>query len=502
MTRRRPPAVSLAMAMAMAMALLAALPLAGCVVGPDYREPAEPLPAAWANPPLADAGADPARIEADQAWWAAFGDPLMSALIAQSLVANPDLGRAEAAIREARAERTKAASGLFPSLDGQASYQRNRNSENFSSGGGFTSDGGSSGGFSTGAAINDRYVGRFDSSWEIDLFGKVRRGIEASRAGIGVAEATAGDVRLTLIADVARNYVELRGFQRQLAVARQQIASQQETLALTTARFGAGTGTGLDVARAETQLAATEATVPPLTTAMKERIHRLSILVGRPPGELMAMLAADQPIPVAAAIDQAGVPAELIRRRPDIRAAERQLAQATARIGVAEADQYPTLTINGSVGLGSRNLSQLFTPESLLWSVGPQLDIPVFDGFRRQAEVDVQRARTDQAAAQYRTVLLQALADVENALVAYAEEDRRRAVLARSVASAGDALNLAQELYVRGLSPFLDVLVAQRTLFQAENDLAISEAAVSTDLIGIYKALGGGWAVPAAAAAP
>jgi NodT family efflux transporter outer membrane factor (OMF) lipoprotein len=483
---------------ALPVAMVLALAASGCVVGPDYREPAAAVPDGWTNPLIVPA--DATAVAADQAWWARFADPLLTALIAEALVANPDLQRAEAAIREARAERTKAAAGLFPTLDGQASYQRNRNSENFSSGGGGSAA--ADGGFSTGTLVNDRYVGRFDSSWEIDLFGKVRRGIEATRAGIGAAEATAADVRLTLIGDVARNYVELRGFQRQIAVVRQQVASQEDTLSLTRAKFKAGTGTGLDVVRAEQQLAATAADLPPLTTELKARVHQISILVGRPPGELKDMLAPDRPIPIADAALEAGVPADLVRRRPDVRAAERQLAQATALIGVAVADRYPTLTINGSVGIGSRNLAQLFKPESLLWSVGPQLDIPVFDGFRRQAEVDVQQARTDQAAAGFRTAVLAALADVENALVAYAEEEQRRSVLARSVDSARDALNLAQELYIRGLSPFLDVLVAQRTLFQAENALAVSESAVSTDLIAIYKALAGGWAVPAAAAAP
>ena len=201
------------------------------------------------------------------------------------------------------------------------------------------------------------------------------------------------------------------------------------------------------------------------------------------------------PIPVSAEALRLGIPADLIRRRPDIRNAERQLAQATANIGVAVADRYPTLTLNGTIGIGSRNLANLAQPDSLIWSVGPQLDIPVLDGGRRRAEVDVQQARADQADAAYQNTVLTALEEVENALAAYAEEVRRQAALARSVQTSRDALALATELWVRGLTPFLDVLVAQRTLFVAETSLAVSEATLTTDLVALYQAIGGGWDV-------
>jgi outer membrane protein, multidrug efflux system len=479
---------------------------AGCVVGPDYEPPdTAGLPPAWEGAPaaapaaiagIAEASTGDAAAEdgwANAGWWASFDDPLLPALITDALVANYDLQRAVAAITEARAVRKRTQSGLFPTVDHSTAYQRRRGSQTLTGieGEGFAGTDVSSASLSG----NNRFTSEFLAGWEVDLFGKVQRGIEATSADVGAAEAAAAGVRLSLAAEVGRTYVDARGLQLRIDITRQQIASQRETVEISRARAQAGTGAGLDVVRAEAELATTEAQLPPLHSALASDIHRLGVLTGQPPAALTARLAEPVPIPVSVEALRLGIPADLIRRRPDIRNAERLLAEATANIGVAVADRYPTLTLVGSIGIGSRNLADLAHPDSLIWSVGPQLDIPVLDGGRRRAEVEVQRARAEQAAAVYQNTVLVALEEVENALAAYAEEVKRQAALGRSVQTSRDALALATELWVRGLTPFLDVLVAQRTLYASEINLAVSEATVTTDLVALYQALGGGWDV-------
>lgn len=486
----------------------------GCVVGPDYEPPnSARLPAAWegtaaAAPAaiapgseVADGTAEGAAADgwANAGWWASFDDPMLPALIEEALLANQDLQRAVAAITEARAVERRTESGLFPTVDHATAYQRRRGSQTLT---GFGDEEFGGAGFgTTPLAGSNRFSSQFSAGWEIDLFGKVQRGLEAASAGVDASEAAAAGVRLSLAAEVGRTYVDARSLQLRIDITRRQIASQRDTVDISRARAQAGTGAGLDVVRAEAELATTESQLSPLQAALAADIHRLGVLTGQPPTALTARLADPAPIPVSAAALRVGIPADLIRRRPDIRNAERLLAQAVANIGIAVADRYPTLSLAGSIGIGSRNLSNLAQPESLIWSIGPQLDIPVFDGGRRRAEVDVQRARAEQAEAAYQNTVLVALEEVENALIAYAEELRRREALARSVHTSRDALALATELWVRGLTPFLDVLVAQRTLYVAEVNLAVSEASVTTDLVALYQALGGGWDVRAGIAA-
>ncbi|MFO1153561.1 MAG: efflux transporter outer membrane subunit [Rhodospirillales bacterium] len=495
------------------LAGLVLLALGGCVVGPDYQPPATPrLPTNWegANAAMPAVLPDPSAASAadgtasgdddgwaNAGWWASFNDPLLPALIEDALTANYDLQRAVAAIGEARAAQRRTQSGLFPTVDHSTAYERGRGSQTLTSVGG----GGTTGLSSASLSGDDRFTSQFAAGWEIDLFGKVQRGIEAASAGVDAAAEAAAGVRLSLAAEVGRAYVDVRSLQQRIDVTHRQIASQQETVEIGRARAQAGLGAGLDVVRAEAELATTEAQLPPLQAALAADIHRLGVLTGQPPAALTARLVESAPIPVSAEALRLGIPADLIRRRPDIRNSERLLAQATANVGVAEADRYPTLSLNGTIGIGSRNLDKLANTDSLIWSIGPQLDIPVLDGGRRRAEVNVQQARVDQAAAAYQHTILVALEDVENALAAYAEEVKRQAALARSVQTSRDALALATELWVRGLTPFLDVLVAQRTLYTAEINLAVSEASLSTDLVTLYQAIGGGWDVRAGIAA-
>jgi outer membrane protein, multidrug efflux system len=466
-------------------ALLAAT--AGCTLGPDYRALQTTVPAAW-NASIPAVAAAPS---VDEAWWGRFDDPLLSQLIERALIANKDIVHAEAAIVEARALRTQAAASFYPSVDGGASATRRRETTS-----GARNVLGTSGGTDDRSSINTYYEAGFDASWELDVFGKTRRSVEAADAFIDAQTEAANGVRLTLIGDVARAYIDARGLQRQIEVTRQTLAAQQDTLELTRARFQAGTGTGLDMVRAEAQLATFAADLPPLETTLAEDIHRLGVLTGQEPETLIGLLGVPAAIPVADTVPSAGVPADLIRRRPDIREAERLLAQATADIGVAVADRYPKLSLPGSINLTNTKFIDLFRAASLIWSIGPEVSVPLFDAGLRRAEVEARVARQAQARATYEQTVLTALEEVENALVAYTREAQRRRAVEQSVAGNADAVTLATELYTRGLGTFLDVLDAQRSLFQTQSNLAQSEATLTIDVVAIYKALGGGWAVP------
>ena len=393
-------------------------------------------------------------------------------------------------IAEARALRTQAAASFYPEVTGGAAVTRRRQTSSGSAGSFGGIDIGSAGDRSS---INTFYEAGFDASWELDVFGKTRRSVEAADAGVAAETAAAGGVRLTLIGDVARVYVDCRGLQQRIAVTEATIAAQRDTVGLTRARFQAGTGNGLDAVRAEAQLSAFEAALPPLRAAFAADVYRLGVLTGQDPGALADVLAVPAPIPVSSAVPEPGVPADLLRRRPDIREAEQRLAQSTAEIGVAVAERYPTLSLPGTISLTNTKLIDLIKKASLIWSIGPEVSVPLFDAGFRRAEVELRFARQAQTRAAWEQTVLTALEDVENALSNWRQEADRRRALTAAAAGSADALALATELYTRGLASFLDVLDAQRALFQTQNDLAASEAALSTDLVALYKALGGGW---------
>ncbi len=479
---------------ASAATALSLLLLTGCTLGPDVKPPEMPLPAAW-SAPLPDAVTD---VSADAAWWQGFGDVGLDRLIERALIANRDLERAVAVIAEARALRTQAAASFYPQVDGGASVTRRRQTSTGSSG----SFGGVD--FSTGdrSSIDTVYEAGFDAAWELDVFGKTRRAVEAAEAGVNAETDAANGVRLTLIGDVARAYVDARGLQRRIKVTEATIDAQRDTVGLTRARFQAGTGNGLDAVRAEAQLASFEAELPPLRAAFAADVHRLGVLTGQQPVALAEVLAPPAPIPMMAATPQTGVPAGLLRRRPDIREAEQRLAQATADIGVAVAERYPSFSLPGTISLTNTKLIDLFRKASLVWAIGPDVSVPLFDAGFRRAEVELRYARQAQARAAWEQTVLLALEEVENALANWREEADRHKALVASADGNADALALATELYTRGLASFLDVLDAQRALFLAQSALAASEAALSTDLVALCKALGGGWAAdPAIAAA-
>lgn len=390
------------------------------------------------------------------------------------------MDKAEAAIRESRATLLKATGGTSPATDFNASGTRSREAGTSSS---------------EKSVISTTIASGFDSSWELDLWGKTRRDVESSQASLLAATADAAGIRLSLIGEVARVYMELRGVQRRVVVAEMTISAYGDTLNLTRVKFAAGTGSGLDVIRAEALLAGTQAQLPSLHSTLQQDLHRLSVLTGQIPSALAVELAPIQPIPVAEAPTRLGLPADLARRRPDLRVAEWQLAAATAKIGVAEAELYPTLTLSGSLGFSSTTSGTLLEAASRTWSWGPALSLPLFDAGRRRADIQIRQARVDQAEAAWRSAVLTALEDVENALITYGHEEQRRLALVRARDTSKAALDLATELFSRGMISFLDVLDAQRSLYEIESTLAESETAVSTDLVALYKALGGGWAV-------
>ena len=451
------------------------------MVGPDFVRPVPDVPMRFAEAPRHDAPAGP-----PSRWWQTFADPGLDALVDRAVVANLDLAVAESRIREARAARRIAAAPLFPMLDGGAGLSRAWQSENagFIGGGPF--------GFAGGQPFTLYDVG-FDASWEIDVFGGTRRAFEAADADVAATVEQRNEVLLTLIGEVARNYVELRGYQRELEVARGNVATQEDTLTLTRARYQGGLASDLDVARAEAQVRTTAARLPALDTAIRQSVHRLSVLLGDTPGTLLAELTPPGPIPAAPPGLPDGLPSDLVRRRTDVRRAEREIAATTARIGVATSDLYPRFYLTGAAGLQSLEAKDLFAGGSKYWSVGPTIQWPVFQGGRIVANIAVQEERQQQALLGWRQTILGALEEAENGIVAYTRERDRRATLAAAVDANQRAVDLAQSLYARGLTDFLDVLQAQGALFLTQTELVRSDTTVSSSLVALNKALGGGW---------
>lgn len=470
-------------------ALLVAL-LAGCAaVGPDYVRPDVAVPEKWRN---AGEGA-PEATERSIQWWKRFNDPMLERLVARALESNPDLKLAQARVREARAQLVVAEAAGAPNVAASASVARGMNSSNVVQ----RSSAGTV--FSTGGVVYDLYKAGFDAQWELDLFGGVRRSVEAAQATAGAAEEDGHAVLVSLLGEVARNYIELRAVQRQIAIARDNARSQQETADLVQSRYRAGLSSDLDLARAEAQVAATTAQIPLLETSLVKAVHRLGVLLGKEPGALAEDLAKEAPVPVSSAQVAAGLPSELLQRRPDIRRAERQLAAATAQTGAAVADLFPRFNLAAMVGLQSSNASTFSDGGSKTWSLVPGLSLPLFNGGRIRANIEAKDAQQEQALVRYQTAVLSALEEVENSLAVHAREQSRRKSLLQAEAANRRAAELANERYVRGLASFLDVLEAERALYASQSLLSQSEANLSSDLVALYKALGGGWETPVGA---
>jgi len=455
----------------------------GCTVGPDYHAPALNAPAQWSEPL---AGGENAREASVATWWKTFNDPELSSLVERAVAANLDLKIAAARVREARAQAGEAEANLGPTVDGTAGAQRQGASRNQPVLGSLPIP-------SSVPFVNNVYQTGFDASWELDVFGGNRRAVEGANANVAAAEFNRIDAQVTLVAEVARNYLAVRGYQQRLAIAQQNLNAQKDSLSIAQERSKKGISSDLDVQQAATVLAQTQAQVPALENGLQVAIHRLGVLLGQQPGALLGELAATAPIPATPPEVPVGLPSTLLLRRPDVRAAEARLAAATANIGVATADLFPKFSLTGAVGFESVSTSDWFTPGSKFWSFGPTVQWRIFDSDRIRANIRVQDARQEQALATYEKAVLTSFEDVENALVAYAKEQVRHQSLAQAVSTSQDALNLSNQLYANGLTSFINVLDSERSLYQAQDDLAQSDQAVSQNLIATYKALGGGW---------
>lgn len=472
---------SLPRPVALALLLAATAPPSGCAVGPRYARPALPERAAWA---ASAPGTSAASAEAELAtWWSAFDDPVLASLVERAATSNLDLLQAQARVREARARRRGSAAELAPSVTGSASAARSWASEEAGSG-----------------AASNLFQAGLDASWEVDLFGGKRRALEAAGASEQAAVEDARDVRVSLVAEVGLTYLELRTAEARLSVARRSLATLQETADLTRWRAEAGLTTQLDAEQARANLAQQRAALPPLERTVASDRNALAVLLALQPGALDAELAVARPVPSASRDVAVGVPADALRRRPDVRRAERELAAQTAQVGVAKAARFPSLTLSGSVGLESLRAGDLLGASAVTSSLGAGLLAPIFDAGRLARAVEVQEAVLEQSLLAYRAALLGALQEVEDALVALDREHARRAALAEAADAARQAAALARDQYQAGLVAFTSVLDAERTQLTVEDALATSEGEVGADLVRLYEALGGGWAAGAAPA--
>lgn len=458
---------------------LALAGLTSCLsVGPDYRPPELEVPASWNR-------CDPSSAEEEVCvsaqsdfgqWWRELNDPLLVELISGALQSNLDLRVARSRLVEARARRQVAVSALFPDAESSASVQRNWNRED-------------SGDWSS----SDRFSAGFDAGWELDLFGGRRRTVEAADAALASTEAGVHQVQVSLVAEVALNYVEMRLLQQRLAIARDNLASQTETLQLTGWRSRAGLVSEQDVEQARSHQAQTRAQLPRLETSLAETEHRLDLLLGKAPGTLRPRFEPTGVLPTVPRRIAVGIPAEVLRQRPDLRAAERTLAAETARVGAAEAARYPTLRLSGSIGLDALTLGGLNSSQALSSSLLGGLSAPIFNAGRLKAQVAEQEAAREQALAAYEQTLLGVLEEVENALVAFARSQERSEALDDAAGATRRAAGLARQRYSAGLIDFQSVLDTERGLLSVEDSLASSRAETVQALIRLYKALGGGW---------
>lgn len=455
-----------------------ALSLGGCAVGPDYETPALDLPAHWGRTHAARAEAQPDLKQ----WWRRLGDPVLDALMAEAVAGNLDVATAKAKVRAARATYREKVGALFPQVSGTASGTRGDNGDAVSSGGDVTVTSG-----------YGEFQAGFDASWEIDVFGANRRAVEAARYGVDSATNDLDAALLTLVGDVASNYIDARGYQAKIALARRTAASQRETEALTRRKQEAGGASAVDVANATGLAAGTEADIPELEASYAQSMHRISVLTGQAPLALAERMGKVRAVPAPRLPVPRGIPAGVLASRPDVRSAERLLAQSTALIAQAEANRYPSVSLTGTINSTGAQVGDLARSSSISWSFGPTLTVPIFTGGQLKAAVELAEAERDQSFIAYRAAVLTALEDVENASVSLAQQRIKSGKLAASASAYRDAARLSRTLYENGASSFLDVLTAERSLYSAETSLIESRASIAKYYVALNKALGGGW---------
>jgi len=464
----------------LAAASSAALLLAGCEVGPTYHRPSVETPAAWTEHQAT--AAELARTQAEmRSWWASFGDPVLDRLVDQVVAGNLDIQIASQRLLAARDLRDQIAGGLYPQIDAvtAAGIQRYSTTLEFPP--------------LPGVSSSSRFWEfGFTASWELDVFGRIRRSIEAQQAAVEAGVEQRRGVLVAALAELATDYVSLRAAQRQLQIADDNIRAAQEALGLTNRLYSQGVGTTLQVAQAQSELESEQATRPPLTSRIAQLAHAIGVLAGTLPGAYEAMLSQPAPLPAVPPLPVA-LPSTVIANRPDIREAERQYAQATARIGVAVAQLYPDFTIPLSFTPQASMVHELFTASSLVWSALLQASIPVYHGGGLQAQIREARADADAARLSYQNTVLHAFGEVEDRLVAYKNDAVRAETLHRAAHDDAVALDRARKLYAAGLSGFLDVLTAERSAYAGENAAALGELARLQDAIGLFVAMGAGW---------
>ena len=484
---------------------LATLSLAGCVVGPNYRAADPPTPAAWSERAGGRPGETLSTVASDapppDRWWAQLNDPALDGLVRRALADNLTLAQARARVRQAREQLSVARAARLPTLattttaarvDTQASTVSGLGGAGGAAGGGQTTAGPASGGFSTPNRAEYFSLG-LNAAWEIDLFGGVRRREESARAQAEAAVWSRRDTETSVISEVANAYLQLRAAQSRAAVLREDLQRQEGLFKLVGDRFRTGFVTNLDVDRQRTELADVQSQIPMVEAEADAQAHALAVLVGQTPEALYAELSPPRPLPAAPPRVPAGLPSELLRRRPDIRAAERRLAAAYADIGVARAAQFPTLNLSLLPSYSRLAIGDMFQPPTRTLVSLAQGSAPIFQGGRLKAQVRLREAARDEAFAAYKAVALQALREVEDAIVRYQADQKRWTALTAAYAAAQSSQAIARQQYAAGLVTYADVYQAEGSLNRIRDQLTQVDAALAGDVVALYKALGGGW---------
>ncbi len=471
------------------------LSLSSCLLGPNYEPPPTPVPECWSYDPGPLSPLEEPCIE----WWTLFDDPFLDCYIAQAVSNNQDILAAEAAICQARAVRQVTAAPLFPQINADLNYTRTYFSKNgpiFAISMGQTN-------INTGLPfqlqvpqIQNLYNALIDASWEIDIFGKTRRAVEAADAKVGSAIENRNDLLVTIMAEVALDYIELRSLQQQGALVEEYVSLLEKTAEIIAKRLEVGYTNRLDLERIKSEIALNVALLPGIYSQIYQMIYAISVLTGALPETLLCELLPRYPLmPLPSHEIAVGLRSDLIRRRPDIRYAERQLAAATANIGVAVASFFPSFTLNGDIGFQSLSLSNLFQAQSLTWAIGGDINVPIYHGGSLRGNLRIAEAQAVEALFHYEQIVLRALRESESAIVAYSEDSKTWEQLTAAIAHNQEIVFLSNERYIKGLVSLTDLLDSERQLNSIAQDRLNSQTGVLIDLVILFKAIGGGWEI-------
>ena len=458
-----------------------ALFMVGCIAGPEYVAPEQEYSDSWSHTDDSSSTKVTSIEPVDTQWWQAFKDPLLEQFIVAAAEHNKDLSIALANVRSARALRNVQSATFLPTINATTSGSRNKTSAAIST--------------LNNSETRNTYDAGFDASWELDIFGANRRAFEASDARVGVAVANYQDVMLSTLSDVARTYYEARGLQKRIMSTQHNTQLLKETYEVVRDRFSVGETSDFDLSRAQSEYELTHARIPNLEGELKVSIYTLSVLLGRPPEALLTQMHSVKPLPTPPDLVPVGLRSDILRRRPDIRAAELNLAASVADIGVQTAELFPSFSLTGDIGTQARVFGDLATAGAGAWTLASFIQWSVFDGGAIRSRIDRQEALSESALAQYEKTVLEALHDAEAALSRYAQELETRQRLAKGVQSRRKAVALAKELFNAGEEDYLAVVDAERQLIASEDDLIISETNSITKLIALHNTLGGGWEV-------